>query len=52
MGKSLSLDIHKRVFSLVEDGFSCHEAHRIGGGSTAGMAAYQQAGCGLEVSER
>jgi hypothetical protein len=52
MGKSLSLDIRERVFSLVEDGFSCHEAHRIGGGSTAGMAAYQQAGCGLEVSER
>ena len=26
MGKSLSLDIRERVVSLVEGGFSCHEA--------------------------
>ena len=28
MGKSLSLDIRERVVSLVEDGYSCHEASR------------------------
>ena len=28
MGKSLSLDIRERVVSLVEGGFSCHEAAR------------------------
>ncbi len=28
MGKSLSLDIRMRVVSLVEDGYSCHEAAR------------------------
>jgi len=28
MGKSLSLDIRERVVSLVEDGYSCHEAAR------------------------
>ncbi len=28
MGKSLSLDIRARVVSLVDDGYSCHEAAR------------------------
>ncbi len=28
MGKSLSLDIRERVVSLVDEGFSCHEAAR------------------------
>jgi transposase len=28
MGKSLFLDIHERVVSLVETGQSCHEASR------------------------
>ena len=28
MGKSLSLDIRERVVSLVEGGYSCHEAAR------------------------
>ncbi len=28
MGKSLSLDIRERVASLVDEGFSCHEAAR------------------------
>ena len=28
MGKILSLDIRERVVSLVDDGFSCHEAAR------------------------
>lgn len=28
MGKSLSLDIRERIVTLVEEGFSCHEAAR------------------------
>ena len=42
MGKSLSMDIRERVVSLVEDGFSCHEAARRFRISTASAVRIMQ----------